>query len=1254
VAVTCSIKVEAQVSATKNFVLTRTYKQKTKDVNTGDTKTASINVVYLDGFGRPTQANGIQMNPGGKDIVRYVEYDNMGRTPTGFLPFINLTAGANGTFLSTAKALQASFYSTANSDNNTVKDPKPWSNTTFETNPFGRSVEIRTAGQNYENFPTLIDYKFSKQGNATPNGLTGIVDESDIQRYSYYGNYDPTDYSNLRKIKLEGKYGSNMMTVVEVTQKDKDANGNEINRKVKQYRDFEGRNILTRTWDGAKWLETYYVYDELNQVRAVLSPKLTSQYKSTTAVIDFATGADLTNLNELAHLYMYDEIGRLIIKKETGIEEKQYIYDSYDRLVFSQDANQRTRGVWGYADYDALNRVVVTGEAVLTANLNVSVSAGLRNRTSYQIATNSFSRYTTKSGSGYAAINTTTSGLTATKTELTKVFYDDYSFTLPTGATAPSGALANPRGFVTGTHVKVLGEDTWLKEVTYYDNDYHAIKTYQDLYGLPAAASGGQVVEVSTNNYNSLFHGQIASQVTEHTNLMNNATPIITKKFCYDHEERLKTIIYKISDGPNDKEAKEVIGAAYVYNDLGQVVLKSMHQTATMKDPAFYVGYSHHLHGMIKSISNRLFEQQIYYDTRKDGSLGYLNGNVSELFHRFDDKTDSDLRGQKFAYDLLNRLTGNSNTTNSGDGYKPWNNKETMSYDPNGNILTLQRSKDGFGQIDDLGYTYRNSGNVVSSITDMSNNPQGFRTRTSNAYTFDANGNLLTDGNKGINSNILYNYLNLPTQITIPDANGVGKTLNYTYDATGQKLAMLVSGTTDRTLYTGEIEYNNQALVTRIHTPMGYASRDADGLWQYTYNLKDYQGNVRVTAKYDPDTKLAVTTQKTDFFALGAPIRYDSENFNRYLYQDKEQQPYSEFFDFGWRQYDPLVGRWFNNDPADQFASISPYAYVRNNPLMYGDPDGAFSLQGLWNGVKDLVNCTIIPYLQNPNNLQTIAGATGGFGGFSTLNAINQNNHGEIITSPLNNGPGRGNISVPSSTTQQLKPQGIKPQSINYVPKDPLLLKDIKIPPLFKWVTGVSTFVAAMAMPANGNHPVSPDGTPAGMIPSPSIRMNLTDDEYTEFYEIVRAISKGKVLLPQDMERYNELFEKAHRDKSLLPKNPKAGNGDKKKLHHIASNKHTSVYTPQFEAIAKKYGLNLDDDWNKIYISDEYHYSKHPSDYHNFVLRGMQRAASEAGNNKDLFLQLYDLYVIQPLLSEPGRLNTWDWKFLFWLSGNEY
>jgi hypothetical protein len=96
-------------------------------------------------------------------------------------------------------------------------------------------------------------------------------------------------------------------------------------------------------------------------------------------------------------------------------------------------------------------------------------------------------------------------------------------------------------------------------------------------------------------------------------------------------------------------------------------------------------------------------------------------------------------------------------------------------------------------------------------------------------------------------------------------------------------------------------------------------------------------------------------------------------------------------------------------------------------------------------------------------------------------------------------------------------------------------------------------------------------------------------------------------------------------------------------IHHIASNKHLSKYTPQFESIANKYGLKLDAAWNKVDISDVYHYSKHPSQYHEFVLKGMRAADAGAAGNQAKFLQLFDQYVKQPLLQNPNIVNKTGW-----------
>ena len=92
--------------------------------------------------------------------------------------------------------------------------------------------------------------------------------------------------------------------------------------------------------------------------------------------------------------------------------------------------------------------------------------------------------------------------------------------------------------------------------------------------------------------------------------------------------------------------------------------------------------------------------------------------------------------------------------------------------------------------------------------------------------------------------------------------------------------------------------------------------------------------------------------------------------------------------------------------------------------------------------------------------------------------------------------------------------------------------------------------------------------------------------------------------------------------------------------HHFATNKN-SIWTPKLESIVKQYGLELNGTWNKQLLP---HIGRHPNAYHNFVYQGMKRAALEAGGNQNRFLQLFNLYVKEPVINNPQLLRGIGWK----------
>nr|WP_302946897.1 hypothetical protein [uncultured Prevotella sp.] len=174
----------------------------------------------------------------------------------------------------------------------------------------------------------------------------------------------------------------------------------------------------------------------------------------------------------------------------------------------------------------------------------------------------------------------------------------------------------------------------------------------------------------------------------------------------------------------------------------------------------------------------------------------------------------------RISYDGMSRLTAAGYLENG-----KLNNHFSTSYkyDLMGNILTLRREglldSGDYGTIDDLTYSYE--GNQVVKIDDAADESPSYSgamhfrdaANEETEYTYDANGNMLTDSNKGITS-IDYNVLDLPqcikTKPRIIFKESTGNTIYYTYSADGTKLRATYKEADSRTMpYKPNALYNN-------------------------------------------------------------------------------------------------------------------------------------------------------------------------------------------------------------------------------------------------------------------------------------------------------------------------------------------------------------------------------------------------------------------------------------------------------------
>ena len=869
---------------------------------------------YFDGLGRPLQTVSKGITPGTKDLVVPVVYDAYGREQFKYLPYAGNVG--DGKFKTDPFNAQKAFYQNPNLAPGASGDAIYYGQTEYEASPLNRVIKAYSPGNTWaKNDPAGIERggnKFIEQQYL----VNTISDSVHIWDMPVSGAVIPT--SSASRIYAAGQLYEN-------------ATKDERGKRVIEYKDKEGRVVLKKVElsdnapDGhVGWLCTYYVYDDLGNLRCVIAPKAVEQIRPSWTI-------DATTARELCFFYRYDGRNRMIMKKVPGADSAEMVYDVRDRLVFTRDGNMRNAAVkkWLVTFYDALNRPTMTAlyssastrdalqTSMNTATSNTqTITHPIPEQEDLEFATfDGRPKYTARksitfdggfdTGTGAttdalidASANQDTFSIVAVNplpniaasalAPLTYTFYDDYSYTgkhnavtgdltTPTFSGSPYAEIVSStsnmtRGLVTGTKVRVLGTDQWLTTTTYYTDKGRVLQVIADNVG------GGK--DVVSSIYD--FSGKLLRTFQRHTNVRSGATPetrLITQML-YDAAGRVTDVTKKLNDSTQLTIAKNT------YDELGQLQSKRLHVKGSTQLET--LNYEYNIRGWLKSINkgfvstptsySRWFGQELSYDY--GFTSNQVNGNIAGI--KWKSGSDGKGRAYGYAYDNANRLTIADFTQNNTANSKTWDKTQQdftvdqLVYDPNGNIMSMrQKGMNGttIQTLDSLKYGYQLNSNKLSYVTDRKNNSLStlgdFKEIANNEtvdYAYDTSGNLIKDLNKDI-AVIRYNHLNLPDSIVI---TGKG-TIRYLYDATGAKLRKIVTDNTvtpakiTTTDYIGGIVYRNDTMELIGHEEGRIRPVYVSGQpvrYYYDYFLKDHLGNVRTVLTEQTDLSVYTATME--------------------------------------------------------------------------------------------------------------------------------------------------------------------------------------------------------------------------------------------------------------------------------------------------------------------------------------------------------------------------------------------------------
>ena len=277
--------------------------------------------------------------------------------------------------------------------------------------------------------------------------------------------------------------------------------------------------------------DTYYIYDDLGLLRFVLSPSYQEE----------------ANLEKYGYEYRYDQRGRCVWKRLPGCEYLQLWYDNADNLMFSQDGEQRKKGIYVFYLYDFVKRQVLQGT---TTAINSSCPSAI---VAFNVSDAGICR------SGYSSAN----DLGLKKEQLLQAnYYDNHAFIngqLEKQATSQNlvsnqqASEQYSKGSLTGT-VCMATDGKPLVSVYYHDLRGQVIASKQT---LPDDALLSQNMTYSFTKQpleiiSEIFKNGISTTVTQ-TNSYNK------------HNDKIETMTLKVGNVTRTV-------SSYSYNDISRLL----------------------------------------------------------------------------------------------------------------------------------------------------------------------------------------------------------------------------------------------------------------------------------------------------------------------------------------------------------------------------------------------------------------------------------------------------------------------------------------------------------------------------------------------------------------------------------------------------------------------------------------------------------------------------------------------------------